>query len=185
MLRIDALYGFHVMDESSIDGDTRATLEFIRSLIDDRIIRRPMDYQATALAEFDVSTWFQRDPAALEGHKFIQFGQDGTGSGYCLWYYPTLGDRRPPVVFWGSEGDYAFVAGNADDFARQLTSGMMPYQGFWVEPDDDERTEIDVESMRRKAEARFGPSDVSPDELRKKAQPTHADFEAWVRVNWE
>ena len=86
------------MDESAIDGDTRAALDFIRALVDDRVIRRPMDYQATALAEFDVSTWFERDPAALEGHKFIQFGQDGTGSGYCLWYYPTLGDRRPRVA---------------------------------------------------------------------------------------
>jgi hypothetical protein len=173
------------MDESSMDGDTRAALEFIRALVDDGVIRRPMDYQATALAEFDVSTWFERDPAALEGHKFIQFGQDGTGSGYCLWYYPTLGDRRPPVVFWGSEGDYAFVAGNADDFARQLTSGMLPYQGLWVEPDDAERKEIDVDALRRKAETRFGPSDVPPDELRKKAKPTHPDFEDWVRVNWE
>jgi hypothetical protein len=173
------------MDESSIDGSTRATLEFIRTLVDDRVIRRPMDYQVTALAEFDVSTWFERDPAALEGHKFIQFGQDGTGSGYCLWYYPTLGDRRPPVVFWGSEGDYVFVAGDADDFARQLTSGMLPYHGRWLDPDPPERQKLDLDTLRRRAESRFGVRDAHPDELRAKGPPAHPDFEGWVRVNWE
>src|SRR5688572_7680563 len=110
------------MDESSIDGDTRAALEFIRALVDDRVIRDPMDYQATALA---------------------------------------------------------------DDFARQLTSGTLPYQGHWVEPYDAKRKEIDVDALRRRAEARFGPSDVPPDELRERGKPTHPDFEEWVRVNWE
>ena len=168
-----------------IDPATQTALNHIHRLVDDGLIAWPhFDYLAVAPAEFDASTWFESNPQALEGHRFIEFGRDGTGSAYCLWYHPKL-EGRPPVVFWGSEGDYEFVADQADDFARQLSSGEVPWQGRWMPAEADSGALPDFAALRKRTEGCLGVWSETAEELRTKGVARHPDFVAWVAAIWQ
>lgn len=169
----------------NIDPSTQAALSHIHDLCADRLIAWPhFDYIVVELQEFDVSSFFESDPSALSGHQFIQFGQNGAGSGYCLWFYPEL-QGAPPVVFWGTEGNYEFVADSAEDFAKQLSSGEVPADGLWVRSEDPRTPLPDFPELRRRTESRFGTWTLTADELRKKGVPRHPDFTGWVDAHWQ
>ena len=141
-----------------VDPQTRNDIDFLNQLLGEELIRYPIDYETQQIGLFDLNSWFGNDTNDYGQHRFIEFGMDGSGSGYCLWYYPEL-KGRPPVVLFESEGDFYFIAGSTQDFIRQLTSGEIFFDGEWGEDpaaDEDDGEELDFKTLRAKAEAYFG-----------------------------
>jgi hypothetical protein len=73
----------------------------------------------------DSKKWRDSDSA------LIQFGQDGTGGMFCLWFYSGL-VGEPAVACFGSEGTAINVADNITEFAKRLSLGDDLYlDGVW------------------------------------------------------
>lgn len=168
----------------NIDRDSKEAIEFINSLEAAGFLGWPIDFEPTELNRFDASSWFENSIEEYEKHRFLEFGKDGTGSGFCLWFYPGL-ERKPPVVFWSSEGEFCFVSDTLRDFVRQLCSGKLFYDGSWLDPDDEDRKEIDWEDLKQRAINYFGAWLKSPKELEEEGRKNHPDFEKWVNEHWE
>jgi hypothetical protein len=168
--------------ERTVDSRTKQDIDFIRRLCDDKLIGWPhMDFLPVDLGDFDASTWFENHLDVYRQHAFVEFARDGTGSGYCLWYYPGL-KEPPPVVFWGSEGEFYFVAGSVQDFIRQLGSGKALRSGFW---DEDPKGNVERATLRRRCEDYVGPWRAEPDEICARGRSAHPPFEEWVSQYWE
>lgn len=169
--------------------DYQESLEFLRRLCDEGVLSWPIDFEfyQPDISELETTfgLWFGSDEWAKEGDSFIQFGQDGTGSMYLLWFYPGLVEQ-PPVVFMGSEGEKHLVASNIADFMRQLGSGKIfgssysSPDGGWYEPEPEELQELDWQKLKRRIEERFGRLIHTAEKLQSLAIETHPDFTAWV-----
>lgn len=165
----------------ALDAVTQKALAWLQGVEDEHLLGG-VDLEVVSPSPFDASSWFEDRLDEYRQHLFIQFAADGSGSGFCLWYYPTL-TGQPPVVFWGSEGDFHFVAGNAQDFMRQLSSEHVFSNGFWLEDSGDEDfhdEDFNWEPLKAAAKAEFGQTDIVPDELGQAGRSLHPDFEAWV-----
>ena len=187
--------------EIKLGTDVLESIQFLWKLEDEELIGWPIDFETSRparpqligmesnprkveLETFDASSWFENSIEEYEKHKFYEFGIDGTGSGFCLWYYPDL-NKIPPVVFWGSDGEFHFVAGSIQDFIKQLSSGKLFFSGSWLEPEDDEIEELDWNKLRSVTESHLGKWVEKPEELTVKGRLDHPDFEGWVNENWE
>lgn len=159
-------------------------IQFINQLYSDKIITWPIDYDPCTPSEQELTEtlclWFGGGSWSENGHSFFQFGQDGTGSMFLLWFYPAL-NTEPPVVFLGSEGERYLVASNITDFIKQLSSGHLFEDGHWFNPELDEQDELDWDKLQNRVETFFGSIDTSPKALRDKAISHHPDFSEWVR----
>ncbi|MGO3346317.1 MAG: hypothetical protein ACTIM4_13650 [Marinomonas sp.] len=69
----------------NIDSETKADIDFISSLDNAGFLGWPIDYEVSKLNKFDTSSWFESAIEEYEKHTFLEFGKDGTGSGFCLW----------------------------------------------------------------------------------------------------
>lgn len=127
--------------------------------------------------------WFGSQKWRRSGHAFTLLGSDCSGGMYCLWHYPELGNREPPVVFMGSEGEGVSVL--ADDlltFIELLSTGKIWSMG---EFEDNEFETKDEETFRRLAAERFGFRGRTANEIRNEALERHPRFSAWVEGNIE
>ncbi|MCB9795502.1 MAG: hypothetical protein H6741_22580 [Alphaproteobacteria bacterium] len=167
---------------------THASL--LAELQDDGKLAWALDYEACEpdeeAAADTLDAWFRSPAWRGSGHRFVQIGQDGTGSLYCLWFYPGL-VGEPPVIFFGSEGETDLVADSAADLARALASGFewWPYERAW-NPAEEEDEEVEdagtLADMRAAVEARLGPWDEAPSAMHARALKRHPDFPAWVEA---
>ena len=125
-------------------------LDFIDELCKQEIVTYPIDYEIEHPSDRDLAAtlrcWFGSDRWSKEGDSFVQFGQDGTGSLFLLWFYPSL-KTEPPVVFLGSEGESYLVAADISDFIQQLASGKLFSRGSWLDPEPDEKQELDWQRL--------------------------------------
>jgi len=168
----------------NLDSETKEDIDFISSLDKAGFLVWPIDYEISELNKFDASSWFENAMEEYEKHTFIEFGKDGTGSGFCLWVYPGL-QRKSPVVFWSSEGEFYFVSDSLRDFIRQLCSGKMFFDGDWLEPTDEDKDEVDWLDLKRRAVDHMGEWEESPEELKDKGRKNHPNFEEWVNAHWD
>ncbi|KQQ66379.1 hypothetical protein ASF84_23985 [Pseudomonas sp. Leaf127] len=173
---------------SKLDDTTRDAIDFINTLCEDGLIDWPIDFEPAAFSDAELAEtfghWFGGQRWSEAGDTFVQFGQDGTGSMFLLWYYPGL-STRPPVVFMGSEGATSLVANDIEDFIRQLASGKQFFDGDWLEPDEDEDRELDWQALAQAVDARYGLGDETPEQLSDKARREHPDFDQWVALKVE
>lgn len=169
--------------QSKVDPATRDAIAFIEGLCERGLITWPIDFEFYQASDADLAEtfghWFGGQRWASDGDSLVQFGQDGTGSLFLLWYYPGL-SGKPPVVFMGSEGESSLVADNLEDFIRQLGSGQVFYVDSWVEPDEDDNEEMDWQALADAIDERYGLSKETPQQLAEKAARSHPDFSAWV-----
>ena len=163
-------------------------IEFIDRLCEQNIITYlPIEYEPYYPSDEElietIECWFGGTKWLENGDSFVQFGQDGTGSMFLLWFYPSL-RIDPPVVFMGSEGESCLVAPNINDFIRQIASGQFFFAGEWFEPEADEE-ELDWRRLKSIVEARLGKIEQNPSVISNRAAELHPDFEAWVEANVE
>lgn len=167
---------------------TQQDLEFLDRMSYENVIGWPIDYEPnrqTSSATSDVlDSWLGGKKWREKEHRFIQFGQDGCGSLFCLWLYPEL-DTEPPVVFLGSEGETVLVSNTAHDFVRQITSGKLFFNGSWHEPDEEDENELDWSLLFERATSYLGSLCMSPSELTRLANANHPDFSLWIESNVE
>lgn len=173
---------------SKLDDATRDAIAFINTLYDQDLIGWPIDFESASYSDEELAEtfghWFGGQRWAAAGDSFVQFGQDGTGSMFLLWYYPGL-KTQPPVVFLGSEGETSLVASNIEDYIRQLASGKQFFDGAWLEPDEDDERKLDWQALARAVDERYGLGDATPEQLAEKARREHPDFDQWVNSNVE
>lgn len=172
--------------EIELSDNTKADLAFLDELSLQKVIAWPIDYETNRQTFSETSDtldlWLGGSKWRETGYSFIQFGQDGCGSLFCLWYYPEL-SGEPPVVFFGSEGERALVSNNASDFVKQITSGKIFYDGNWLDPEDDDKDELDWTLLAKNAEAYIGSQCKDPEELSKLAAASHPDISEWIERN--
>ncbi len=170
-------------NRKKLSSYSRDGISFIEFLFNNGYISYPIDYEVYKPTEKELKEtlgyWFGHTKWQEKGDKFIQFGMDGTGSMFCFWLYPTL-ESEPPIVLFGSEGERSLVATNINDFIKQLNSGKLFYDGNWLEPEEDEESELDWEALKHQAVKYLGPWDENSEELSTKASMEHPDFNAWV-----
>lgn len=78
----------------------------------------------------------------LDGDAYRIFGQDGTGGLAALWHArPGRPLTEQPVIFLGSEGERAVVAGKLSDFLWMLADGCGPLEAV---PDEDRELRPDA-----------------------------------------
>lgn len=168
-----------------MDDATARALALLSTLSREHLLGYPIDAEATEHVEVEdaLDTWFEESEVSWRtlGHRFEQIARDGTGSLFCLWYYPEL-RGAPPVVFIGSEGDLALVANDAADFVRQLTMAVAFVGNGWAEPTTKDRHELDFDALRARVQAELGAWTESPAELRARAIERHPDLESWVEA---
>nr|WP_315467756.1 hypothetical protein [uncultured Undibacterium sp.] len=168
---------------NKLTNEQHQVIDFINELSKLEIINWPIDYEYNFKTDDDLRNtfghWFGGSRWKEDGDTFVQFGQDGTGSMYLLWFYPNS-DIEPPVVFMGSEGETFVVASNIVDFAKQLASGKLFYNGEWLEPEEGEEIEVDWALLRSEVENKFGALDQEPQKLTELAVSQHPDFRGWV-----
>ncbi|MEM8831956.1 MAG: hypothetical protein AAGE96_21765 [Cyanobacteria bacterium P01_G01_bin.19] len=173
-----------------IDIEIQESLDFLEELCEREIIHYPIDFEIYRSSDHELSetlkSWFGSDRWSEDGDCFWQFGQDGSGSLFLLWYYPSL-EIEPPVVFLGSEGESCIFAASVNDFIQQLASGKLfcPYGDnicSWLNPDDEEKEQLDWHKLKITVENKLGKSTVSPEEIRDKALKTHPDFSSWIET---
>ena len=164
------------------------SINFIDRLCEQDIIAYPIDYEPNYPSNKELSetfeNWFGGNKWLQKGDSFVQFGQDGTGSLFLLWYYPLL-KIEPPVVFMGSEGESYLVAPKIDDFIRQLASGKLFYDSEWFDPELEEQLELDWHRLRSVVEAKLGRIELTPLQIQNRAIKLHPNFTAWVEANIE
>ena len=174
--------------KSKLNPITRESIEFINSLCEEKIISWPIDYEVYEPSDCELNEtfgdWFGSNKWALSNHTFVQFGQDGTGSMFLLWFYPEL-KSDPPVVFMGSEGETCLVSSDIKDFIKQLSSGKMFYDGSWLDPEPEEKEDLNWEILHSTVESKLGKSNETPEQLSEKAASIHPNFKAWVESNIE
>jgi hypothetical protein len=162
------------------------SLNFIDELCKQEIIAYPpIDYEICHPSDGELAEtlgyWFGSDKWSQNGDSFVQFGQDGTGSLFLLWFYPAL-TTEPPVVLLGSEGDSCLVAANINDFINQLASGKVFFNGNWFDPEADETPTFDWQRFRLTVQAKLGKSEMSLLELSNNATRLHPAFTTWVQT---
>jgi len=147
------------------------------------ILGWPIDYEVYSLSDSELEEtlgdWFGSNKWSKSGHSFLQFGQDGTGSLFCLWFYPEL-KHELPVVFLGSEGESCLVSSNTTDFVKQLTSGKLFYDGDWLEPEPEDESELNWNELKIKTMEYLGAINNTPEEIKEKAIKEHPGFSTWV-----
>ena len=173
---------------NKISSSTQESLDFLQNICDEGIVSWPIDYETNNANDRELAQtfgfWFGGDKWSKHGDTFAQFGQDGTGSMFLLWFYPNL-TGEPPVVFMGSEGETCIVASNINDFIKQLCSGKLFFDGGWLDPVEEDKDKIDWDNLRMIAEAKFGSLELSPDQLCGRAKNAHPSFVEWVESNVE
>ncbi len=156
---------------------------FLRSLQESGLLGWPIDFEcnnqtAEQVAE-TLGYWFGHDNWKKDGGSFVQFGQDGSGSLYCLWLYPGL-TGEAPIVFFGSEGERSLVCGSTREFAALITSGLLPFEGGWVEPSEEDLNEIDWGVLKKLGLEHTKGLVVKPEQCQESAETKHPSFEGWV-----
>ena len=173
---------------AKVKSATQESIDFLSSLCEKEIISWPIDYEVFTPSDDELEEtfghWFGGNKWAANGDTFVQFGQDGTGSMFLLWFYPNL-KAEPPVVFMGSEGESCLVSSDIDDFIKKISSGKLFYDGSWLDPDEEEKEELDWDKLRKAIESRFGKVSQTPEQLSENAKGAHPDFKAWVESNIE
>ncbi|VVO86191.1 hypothetical protein [Pseudomonas silesiensis] len=166
-----------------MDYETKTALSFIDRLSTGQHNLWPHDFEFSETSDDELTEafgyWFGGHRWANSGDTFVQFGRDGTGSMFLLWYYPDL-NAPPPVVLLGSEGERCLMATDIDDFIRQLGSGQLFFNETWSEPLPNEIDEMDWCELRRTIHEKYGLGDEPPEKIAEKARLTHPDFPRWV-----
>ncbi|MBL4900896.1 MAG: hypothetical protein JKX76_14900 [Colwellia sp.] len=161
-------------------------IEFINGLSQEEILSWPIDYEVnrptTKEVEETLDCWFGGSKWRGSNHAFLQFGQDGCGSLFCLWFYPDL-QGEPPVIFLGSEGERSIVANNCNDFVKQVASGKVFCDGNWLEPEDEDEDELDWDLLKQRAKSYLGEICDDPNKLRDLAISRHPNLSDWVESN--
>jgi len=139
-------------------------------------VRTEVDWPVTLDYWFGAPAW--RDG----GHTFDLVGVDATGGLYCLWRYPELGDRAPPVVFLGSEGEgIAVIAGDATSLVEALAQGYWWFAslGRFVRDEENLRQPA-FDAFREQAAAFLARPLRSPESIVEAGQAQHPNFAAFV-----
>lgn len=174
--------------EIKLSRKTSEDIEFLDALSTQEIISWPIDFESNSQSPNDTSDildlWIGGNKWRNTGHQFVQFGQDGCGSLFCLWFYPEL-LNEPPVVFLGSEGERAVVSNNLNDFILQIASGKLFYDGGWLETNKEEKEELDWTLLSNKVKAHTGSTCDNPKELSELAIQKHPNLSNWVESNIE
>jgi len=93
------------------------------------------------------SAWFENDLSPYFKDRFIEFGKEGDGSSFCLWYYPGL-VGEPPVVHMGTDPVFCTMAPSLEDFICLLTSCLEAPDGYSTKPKEIwEKRVVDMEYL--------------------------------------
>ena len=121
------------------------------------------------------------NPSLTEA-PFRVFGQDGTGGLAAFWLVrPDAAVERQPVVYMGSEGETAVVAGDLGAYLWLLAGGFGPWEAT-LYPDHEHVPREDARlvevALRHAASARRSAADVIA-----AARAEFPDFEAMVEAH--
>lgn len=165
-----------------LSARTKELIKALSNLSFEGVIAYPIDYEAYECTDDELAEtfghWFGGTKWKSDGDSFVQFGQDGTGSMFLLWFYPNL-TGEPPVVFLGSEGEAHLVAPNLESFIMQMGSGKMFFDGHWLEHDENEN-EFNWDLLKARTEALVGPIVKDPEKIRDEGLSSHPNFPDWV-----
>ena len=116
------------------------------------------------------------------GHAFELLGVDSTGGLYCLWTYPELGEKAPPVVFVGPEGEgIAVVAGDAASLVEALAQGYWWFASIGGFTHDEENLlQPAFAAFRAEAEAFLARPLRAAESIAEAGQAQHPNFAAFV-----
>ena len=174
--------------ENTLSQITLKGLEYLAVIDAGGYFGWPIDFELMNASQSEIEVtlghWFGSNRWKNDGDYFIQFGQDGTGSLFCFWYYDGL-IGEPPVVFLGSEGASCLVAKDSTDFIKQITSGKLFFDGDWSESDEDDKESIDWAKLKELAQKLVGSFNESPEDLMKQASEKHPNFQLWVQSKLE
>ncbi|WP_193165557.1 hypothetical protein [Microbulbifer hainanensis] len=167
-----------------MDTNSAKAISLLLELQDKGVLGWPIDLELQKPSEEDGASetkyWFDGDKWKKEKYKIIKFGQDGTGSSYCLWYYPEL-TGEPPVVFFGSEGELYNVAISVKEFARYLGAGYdFGFGGWFAADEENDPDAIDRMKLQKEIESVYGALEGNPEELHQKLLSAHPSLEEWV-----
>lgn len=177
------IYEDGVLMRIKMDDQTLDAVLFLKTLCESDQIKWPIDFDVVGPSDEELAetfgSWFGGQRWSTAGDTFAQFGEDGTGSMFLLWYYPDL-KTRPPVVFLSSEGESCLVSNSLEDFIHQLGSGKLFFSGNWYAPSSGEDEDLDWQNLQHLIHEKLGRSDETPEQLSAKARRTHPDFSRWV-----
>jgi len=173
---------------TKLSKESKKGIKFISQLLSNEMNSYPIDYESYDAPDKEITEtmelWTGNKKWNADGDSLVQFGMDGSGSMFCLWYYPNL-KGEPPVVFLGSEGHSCLVSNNLNDFIKHTCSGKLFSDGEWLDPYLDDEKEFDWLSLKNKAEKLIGKWSTSPEELRDTGKLNHPDFNAWAESKIE
>lgn len=122
--------------------------------------------------------WFRNEPSAYE--QFLPFGRGACGDIYALWLTDGLSPDHAPVVLFGSEGELAVLARDAEQFCRLLCLG---YSEIGLDDPNSKPTDFDeTEPLRRFMLERYGfqlPANAAP--IIGDASARFPGFRSWVQ----
>jgi len=117
--------------------------------------------------------------ATLDGSAFKVFGQDGAGGMAAFWLTRPQGDiTEQPVVFIGSEGEVAVVAGDMDAYLWLLAQGFGPYEAA-VFPHHEHALQSDARLVQL-ARSHAPTARSTPADIIAAAQDRFPDFVAYI-----
>ena len=97
-------------------------------------------------SQADTTHWIRAwtGNAALDGHEYLFFGQDGTGGMVGFWCIRDTEELLDqPIVFFGSEGALGVVACNIYDYLWLLAAGIGPMEAIEYGVDDEVEARVD------------------------------------------
>jgi hypothetical protein len=160
----------------------RPAIEFLRETLGELgdifgEFRLPSPKRTSRLDE-SLDRWFGGSRWRAKGDRLTLLGTDRSGGMFCLWWYVSLGDKRAPVVYLGSDGSgLTVLANSATDFIELLATGLVWEPGRFV---DNEMTDANkVATFARRARAEYGFGTRSADAILEEG--AHPDFAKWVR----
>ena len=171
-----------------LNDKNKKLISSLNQLCRDGVVDYPIDYEAYEPSDEELTEtlgyWFGGSKWQSEGDSFVQFGQDGTGSLFLLWFYRGI-VNDPPVVFMGSEGEAHFMAPNIESFIKQVGSGKLFCDGDWLNPGKEEKDELDWATLKLRVEELVGPITKDPDVIKNEGISSCPNFPNWVESKVE
>lgn len=170
-------------DSTFNDPKTITDLAVLASLAREGLLGGPLDIYvgepSETLTRVELNRLLGSTRWSEKGDRFIRIARRANGAMFCLWLYPGL-RGRPPVVFFGGDGELHLVSANTTDFLHQLSSGYLYWRGHWIVPTDGDAVRFDWQALRVAVNERLGVDRSDPNVLTTKAERRNPAFRAWA-----
>ncbi|WP_433611727.1 SMI1/KNR4 family protein [Dactylosporangium sp. CA-139114] len=133
----------------------------------------------TFMWSVEMAEWWQAWTGGMkaDGAQFRAFGQDGSGGLAAFWLrQPDERLDHQPIIFLGSEGEFAVIAHDLGDYLWLLANGVGPLETI----DGIERTPEPIVGLTQIAQRYTGSGQRSTSEVIAAAQTLLPDLTAMI-----